>query len=132
MYFVIDHGTREWVEYIDNNRNGRSRCGGSNSGYGVNMECHYCGTDSRGWPCDRVNAFALTYIYSSKERTRIHAANLLKTTIVYLEEHITVNLHKVVGTLCRCAKGLSEEWSKEVTGLVARFVPTDSLIKLVL
>jgi hypothetical protein len=67
-----------------------------------------------------------------RDTTRVHAANLLKTTIVFLEEHITVHLHKLVGTLCRCAKGLSEEWSKEVTGLVARFVPTDSLIDLVL
>ena len=67
-----------------------------------------------------------------RDTTRVHAANLLRTTIVYLEEHITVHLHKLVGTLCRCAQGMSEEWSKEVTGLVARFVPTDSLINLVL
>ena len=67
-----------------------------------------------------------------RDATRIHAANLLRSCIVYLEEHITIHLHKLVGTLCRCAKGMSEEWSKECTGLVARFVPTDSLVDLVL
>jgi hypothetical protein len=67
-----------------------------------------------------------------RDATRVHAANLLRSCIVYLEEHITIHLHKLVGTLCRCAKGMSEEWSKECTGLVARFVPTDSLIDLVL
>ena len=57
---------------------------------------------------------------------------LLRTLIVYLEEHITVHLHKLVGTLCRCANGLSAEWSRECTALVCKFVPVDSFVALVL
>jgi hypothetical protein len=67
-----------------------------------------------------------------RSETRVHAALLLRTLIVYLEEHVTVHLHKLVGTLCRCANGLSAEWSRECTALVCKFVPVDSFVALVL
>ena len=41
-------------------------------------------------------------------------------------------MHKLVGTLCRSAKGLSEEWARECTRLVAQFVPIETFVGLVL
>jgi hypothetical protein len=61
------YGSRQWVKYRDNGKS-RSACGGGNNGYGVNLECHFCHTASRGHHCDRVNAFALTYIHSDRAR----------------------------------------------------------------
>ena len=74
----------------------------------------------------------MSWLSDWRSETRVHAAMLLRTLIVYLEEHITVHLHKLVGTLCRCANGLSAEWSRECTALVCKFVPVDSFVALVL
>eukprot|EP00949_MAST-11_sp_MAST-11-sp1_P001598 g1598.t1 len=68
-----------------------------------------------------------------RDRTRVHAARLLLVVLVYLEEHITVHLHELVGTLCRSMSGMeSSEWARKCTKLVARFVPPDTLIKLII
>jgi hypothetical protein len=71
-----------------------------------------------------------------KDETRVHAARLLRVCIVYMEEHITGQLHEIVGCFCRSALyehgKASQSWMPECVGIVASFVDPKPFLALLL
>jgi hypothetical protein len=71
-----------------------------------------------------------------KDKTRIHAARLLRVCLVYMEEHITQHLHELIGCFCRSAlyefSEASVSWMPECVKIVSKFVEPKPLLELLL
>ena len=71
-----------------------------------------------------------------KDKTRVHAARLLRVCLVYMEEHITQHLHELIGCFCRSAlyefSEASVSWMPECVRIVSKFVEPKPLLDLLL
>jgi hypothetical protein len=71
-----------------------------------------------------------------KDKTRIHAARLLRVCLVYMEEHITQHLHELIGCFCRSAlyefSEASVSWMPECVKMVSKCVELKPLLELLL
>jgi len=83
--------------------------------------------------CKRFLGTVLRELNDWRSTTKAHASGLLKTMLIYLEEHVTMELHELIDALVRYV--LDETIGGricEIAELVGRYVPPRAYLELVL